>query len=255
MWFIVDDEQRRIRQQPPYARRVPAEWNRLLRCCDSPMSRIACAPAPGIQHHCARNALPHTSTTDSLGTSGVAVVDLLQIRATETTGRKLGIDEAAFRDLYDRTARPLWGYIARATGNDSIADDLSQEAYLRLLRANFEPESEEHAKNYLFRIATNLLRDHFRGAKRAHLPLEHDPGVKGHERQVHLQHDLRKAMMHLKPRERELLWLGHVERFSHKEIAEILGLKAGSIRLLLFRARKKLAALLDETTSGTEEGR
>ncbi len=174
------------------------------------------------------------------------MVDDFSIQTTEASGQKGGLDEAAFRALYDRTARPLWGYIARATGDDSLADDLVQEAYFRLLRSNFEPESEEHAKNYLFRIATNLIRDHFRGAKRAQLPLEHEPGVTGHEHQVHLQHDLRRAMMRLKPRERELLWLGHVERFSHKEIAEILGLKAGSIRLLLFRARKKLAAMLQE---------
>lgn len=180
---------------------------------------------------------------------------LLQIQATESTGRKRGLDEAAFRALYDRTARPLWGYVARATGNDSLADDLVQEAYFRLLRANFEPDSEEHAKNYLFKIATNLLRDHFRGSERAQLPLEHDPSVMGHERQVHVQYDLRRAMMQLKPRERELLWLGHVERFSHKEIAEILGLKAGSIRLLLFRARKKLAALLEEMNAVSEVDR
>jgi len=38
MWCIDDDEQRRIRPQPPYARRVPAEWRRLLRCCGLPMS-------------------------------------------------------------------------------------------------------------------------------------------------------------------------------------------------------------------------
>jgi hypothetical protein len=65
MWFIVDDEQRRIRPLSPCARRVPAEWRRLLRCCDFPMSRIACVPAPGIQYHCARNATSHTSTTGS----------------------------------------------------------------------------------------------------------------------------------------------------------------------------------------------
>jgi RNA polymerase sigma-70 factor (ECF subfamily) len=59
--------------------------------------------------------------------------------------------------------------------------------------------------------------------------------------------------MRLKPRERELLWLGHVERFSHKEIAEILGLKSGSIRLLLFRARKKLGAMLEESNRSVEE--
>lgn len=191
----------------------------------------------------------------SLSASGVAVVDDYSIQTTEATGRQDGLDEAAFRALYESTARPLWGYVARATGNDALADDLVQEAYFRLLRASFVPESEGHAKNYLFRIATNLIRDHFRSAKRAPLPLEYEPDVSGHEQQVHLQHDLRNAMMKLKPRERELLWLGHVERFSHKEIAEILGLKPGSVRLLLFRARKKLAALLGDEDTRQEAAR
>jgi RNA polymerase sigma-70 factor, ECF subfamily len=52
------------------------------------------------------------------------------------------------------------------------------------------------------------------------------------------------ALSRLKPRERQLLWLAYAEGCSHKEIAEITGLKSPSIRLLLFRARHKLARLL-----------
>ena len=48
----------------------------------------------------------------------------------------------------------------------------------------------------------------------------------------------------LNPREREILWLAYVEGSSHKEIAEVVGLKAGSVHLLLFRARHKMARLL-----------
>ena len=56
--------------------------------------------------------------------------------------------------------------------------------------------------------------------------------------------DLSRAMARLKPRERALLWLAYAEGSSHKEIADSLGLKASSIKLLLFRARRRLAALL-----------
>ena len=56
----------------------------------------------------------------------------------------------------------LWAYLARATSDPSAADDLLQEAYYRLLRATTTFESDEHRKNYLFRIATNLIRDRFR---------------------------------------------------------------------------------------------
>ena len=54
--------------------------------------------------------------------------------------------------------------------------------------------------------------------------------------------DLRRAMTHLKPRERALLWLAYAQGSSHKEIAESLGLRTGSVKLLLFRARRRLAA-------------
>ena len=51
-------------------------------------------------------------------------------------------------------------------------------------------------------------------------------------------------MARLKPRERDLLWLAYAQGSSHQEIAESLGLKTSSIKLLLFRARRRLAALL-----------
>ena len=58
--------------------------------------------------------------------------------------------------------------------------------------------------------------------------------------------DLGRAMTHLKPRERDLLWLAYAQGSSHQEIADALGLKRASIKLLLFRARRRLAALLRE---------
>ena len=56
--------------------------------------------------------------------------------------------------------------------------------------------------------------------------------------------DVAAALGRLKPRERQVLWLAYVEGSSHKEIAEIAGVRAPSVRLLLFRARRKLADLL-----------
>ena len=59
--------------------------------------------------------------------------------------------------------------------------------------------------------------------------------------------DLTRAMALLKPRERDLLWLAYAQGSSHQEIAESLGLRTGSIKQLLFRARHRLAALLGGT--------
>jgi RNA polymerase sigma-70 factor (ECF subfamily) len=56
--------------------------------------------------------------------------------------------------------------------------------------------------------------------------------------------DLARAMERLKPRERSLLWLAYAQGCSHEEIAASLGLKASSLKALLFRARRRLVSLL-----------
>src|SRR6476620_377073 len=65
------------------------------------------------------------------------------------------MDEDAFRGFYDRTARALWGYLSRISGDRQVADDLLQECYYRLLKSTVVFESETHRRNYLYRIATN----------------------------------------------------------------------------------------------------
>src|SRR5438128_5222039 len=69
------------------------------------------------------------------------------------------MDEETFRAFYERTARPVWIYLSRIAGDAQAADDLLQETYYRFLRAERAYSSEAHRKNYLFRIATNLVRD------------------------------------------------------------------------------------------------
>lgn len=159
------------------------------------------------------------------------------------------MDEDAFRAFYDRTSRPLWAYLSRLTGDPHRADDLLQEAYFRFLRARVDYESEAHRRNYLYRIATNLVRDQRRryhtsiqtvdDVDLATLPSDGDEAGSAAR-----SADLQKAMAQLKPRERELLWLAYAQGSSHREIGEVLGLKTGSIKLLLFRARRKLAAII-----------
>jgi RNA polymerase sigma-70 factor, ECF subfamily len=159
----------------------------------------------------------------------------------------LHMDEDAFRAFYDRTARPLWVYLARMTGDTHVADDLLQEAFYRFLRVRATYESDAHRRNYLYRIATNLVRDAHRRRRPEHVVLEDDaaaPGPRDFTQRSDVHTDVTRAMAKLKPRERELLWLAYAEGSSHQEIASVLGVKTGSIKLLLFRARRRLAALL-----------
>lgn len=171
----------------------------------------------------------------------------LSLSRTEASLHAAGavtMDEAAFRRLYQRTARPMRAYLARCCGDFALADDLLQEAYLRFLRSDFEGEDDNHRKNYLYRIATNLMRDHFRRKRPQtdEVP-ERDPAP-GHDAAIHLRSDVGGAMAELSPRDRQMLWLAYVEGASHREIAKALGLRAASIRSMLFRARQRLAEQL-----------
>lgn len=172
-------------------------------------------------------------------------------RLAATTGAAevpLQMDEDAFRAFYDRTARGLWSYLSRITGDRQLADDLVQEAYYRFLRAKRAYESEAHRRNSLFQIATNLVRDVRRRPSVLPLPdgQEHFAMVADADVAARTERrtDVLRALGRLKPRERELLWLAYAQGESHRDIAATLGLKTGSIKLLLFRARRKLAGLL-----------
>src|SRR3954463_3989125 len=137
----------------------------------------------------------------------------------------LAMDEDAFRAFYDRTSGALWGYLSRISGDRQVADDLLQESYYRLLKSSTAFESEAHRRNYLYRIATNLVRDARRGpqpifdggVELAEVPApDGSAGVEGRA-------DVRRAFGRLKPRERALLWLAYAHGSSHREIADALG--------------------------------
>src|SRR4029077_8588280 len=136
-------------------------------------------------------------------------------------------------------------------GDHSLADVLLQESYYRFLRAERAFASESHRRNYLFRIATNLAHDRHRrahGVINVPVPDENAPGALADGRDLAAETaqrtDLARAMATLKPREREMLWLAYAQGSSHEEIAESLGVRKASIKILLFRARRRLAAAL-----------
>ena len=158
------------------------------------------------------------------------------------------MDNEQFAGFYARSCRSLWAYVARVSRDGALADDLTQESYVRFLCADRAPDGEVAARKYLFRIATNLLRDHWRRPQAS--PIDEMPeelfAVECGTAQSDSQAMLGPAMAQMRPRDRQLLWLAYAEGYSHHEIAEVTGLGSASIRLLLFRARRKMARLLRE---------
>jgi RNA polymerase sigma-70 factor (ECF subfamily) len=178
-------------------------------------------------------------------------LDRLGAAADDAAEEIFHMDEDAFRLFYYRTSRAVWAYLSRATGDPRQADDLLQDTYYRFLRTATPPADEAHRKNYLFRIATNLVNDTRRrprlDAVQMHDAIEHaDPRQDGNADGAVRRVDLSRAMARLKPRERDLLWLAYAQGSSHREIADVLGLRTSSIKLLLFRARRRLASMLRE---------
>ncbi|HKW27633.1 MAG TPA: RNA polymerase sigma factor [Terriglobales bacterium] len=152
------------------------------------------------------------------------------------------VGEENFRAFYEETARPLLAYLTRVSSSAETAGDLFQETYFHWLRARNLPLDGVIRRKYLFRIATNLLRDSWRRSKReAGSEVATEPAV---ECDRELSCNLHSAFDQLKPREREMLWLAYVEEYDHREIAAITGVRFGSVRMLLFRARHKLAELV-----------
>lgn len=160
-------------------------------------------------------------------------------------------DEAEFRRFYELTARPMRAWLRRVAGVEQV-DDMAQETYLRLLRAPVHHLPEDERRAYLYRIASNLVRDGWRANRRRGGPAA-DRDVETLEAPARSGAelvDLERAMGRLRLRERTMLWLAYVERASHREIAAAMDIKEGSVRVMLSRARQKLAGALGRRREG-----
>src|SRR3954471_20913297 len=108
---------------------------------------------------------------DFTGVMNDALLSVAGARANAEAARLM--DEESFRAFYERTSRPVWIYLARVTGDRTLADDLLQETYYRFYKAGAAHQDEGHRRNSLFCIATNIARDtHRRNARHPIEPLD-----------------------------------------------------------------------------------
>jgi len=148
--------------------------------------------------------------------------------------------EDEFRQFYEEHAKRLWAYLTRMSGSASLADEVTQEAFVRMWALeSFDSMDPKHRQHYLYKVAGNLVRREARN-RETH-ELTDSPAAEGlHEEAL----DVRGAFQQLKPSERDLLWLAYVEEFSHREIGALAGYRENSVRPLLHRAKQKLLTLL-----------
>ena len=171
--------------------------------------------------------------------------------------------EAAFRDIVRRFERPVFNLIARMVHDRALAEDLSQDAFLKAFSRldSFRPEQGKFS-NWLFKIAHNTTIDHLRKRAIDTVPLdagdddEVDRGATTPDPDAESPFDaversdlgaaLSVAIEGLRPEYREAMILRHQEGLAYDEIATIMDLPLGTIKTYLHRARKELATLLTE---------
>jgi RNA polymerase sigma-70 factor (ECF subfamily) len=182
--------------------------------------------------------------------------------------RSLGGNEAAFVEVVRRHARAVSAYLVRRVGRMS-AEDLLSEVWLQAFasRASYD-RSFADARPWLFGIARNVLRSHWRAAPQdellaeaAQLPVVLNPWPEVEER-LDIDgvlrggfEDIRRALVALAPGEREVILLVAWEELSVADAARALGIPAGTARYRLHRARLALraAAGLQETLTQLDE--
>jgi len=155
------------------------------------------------------------------------------------------MDPDEFRCWYETVAPDLKRYVARICDSAEESDDVFQETFTRLLGSNFTSDNSADRRRYLFRIATNLVRDRRRRTRRWRIGSLLDRSGSSPEKDYADRIDVQHALSRLPSRSRALLWLAYANDLPHKEIAEVLGIASTSVRVLLSRARKKLLKNLE----------
>lgn len=175
---------------------------------------------------------------------GVAIMKAAAMEYAASAGAE-ALSREQFDAFYSRTAPALRAYIRRISDNAATADDLLQEAYVRMLNA--PPLTEPQRKSYLYRTATNLVTDYHRAQSRQRRWWERLPSrAEAIDSRPDLPPDLDRLFLSIAAQERALLWLAYVEGEDHRTIAETLGLKEKSVKVLLHRARVKMGKILKE---------
>ena len=167
-------------------------------------------------------------------------------------------ESASFERLYEATAASIRAYIIRHCGDRSAVDDLFQVTYIKFLGSRMAGTPQAPlARAYLYRIASNAIADHGRTLQRRHrleASFRERPAGR-REPPVAESIALRKALRTLSKREQQMLWLLYAEGFAHREVARIMKLSPASVRVLAFRARKKLARCMAAGSETKERAR
>ena len=172
--------------------------------------------------------------------------------------------EAAYRELVRRYERPIFSLLFRMVRDRELAEDLSQETFVKALNAIDSYRPEYKFSSWIFKIANNAAIDHLRRRELDTLSLEGSPHAETPEavqatalqlgdrsenaldivEAKELGATIEEAIGRLRPEYRSCILLRHVEGLAYEEIAQTLDLPLGTVKTYIHRARNELRETL-----------
>jgi RNA polymerase sigma-70 factor (ECF subfamily) len=156
-------------------------------------------------------------------------------------------DVAKLGVLFERHHHGVFDFLCRTTGNRAVAEDLTQEVFVRMLKHRSTYRDEGCFATWMFGIARNLRTDHFR-KRRPVEPLDEEvretaartPGPSRLVEQTEETALLTEALLRLREDRRELIVLARYREMRYEDIADLLGVDTGTIKTRMHRAVKEL---------------
>ena len=175
-------------------------------------------------------------------------------------------DERAARELVHRFERPVFSLIFRMVRDRELAEDLSQDVFVRTFNNLDRYDEAYRFSSWLFKIAYNLTVDHLRRRELPTISVHGAPDAVTAERQEatslslesdeeppddrlvakELAGELEEAIAGLREEYRTAILLRHVEGRPYEEISEIMGIPLGTVKTYIFRARRELRDALSQ---------
>lgn len=163
-------------------------------------------------------------------------------------------DDQAFAALFEQFHAPILNYLHRMVSDRTVAEDLTQDTFIKAYKALPRTSQDLAFKAWLYRIATNTAISHMRRGKIVKwLPFVSDPEQRGErlERTVTRHTDIADALDQLPKHYAAVLLLRHYQGLSLAETAEALDITENAAKLRLFRARKAFAKIYGENPDGS----
>lgn len=162
------------------------------------------------------------------------------------------ISRSRFEQVYRESSLKLRRYVTGMIGRTTQVEDVTQEAYYRMLTSAPDRLTDDQLRSYLFTTATNIVRDLWRRGMVAGdwIPLDERAEAQSTDTgSIEDKIDVTRTLESLTIMQRSLVWLAYAEGYSHREIAEITNIKEKSVKVLLFRARQRFISRLRQRST------